>query len=256
MLITDLAAHVPVVVSDDASPCTSDPTLNVLRGMGNVTVVRHGANQGIARGLNDGLRAAVECGAEWLLTVDQDSRLVDGYLETLLAEIERRKRLGARIGAIGAERILDASGELTYPLSWPTHGPITEELIQTATMWRVDALAELGGFDESLGIDGVDAGACLGLRRLGYDIAVVEGTHVHHVIGAARMVNLLGRPVMVTGHAGERRSSMLRNRLRLFPAEFRQSPKHAFRTLRRVAVNHGLGIVSSSARRGMGSLPS
>jgi rhamnosyltransferase len=253
-LIAELATDISVVASDDASPCTSDTTLKELHDIRNVTVLRHDTNQGIARGLNDGLAAAIERGATWLLTVDQDSRLVDGYLDALLTEVKRREIQGARIGAIGAERILDAGGELTYPLTSSAYGPITEELIQTGTLWRVDALAEVGGFDESLGIDGVDAAACLALRALGYDIAVAEGTHIHHAIGSARTVRFLGRSVMVTGHSPERRSSMVRNRLRLFPAEFRQSPKHAFRTLRRVTVNHGLGLVSGSALKAISNL--
>ena len=41
---------------------------------------------------------------------------------------------------------------------------------------------------------------------------------------------------------------MVRNRLRLAPAEFAQSPKHALRTLRRVAVNTLLAITVEDDR--------
>ena len=41
---------------------------------------------------------------------------------------------------------------------------------------------------------------------------------------------------------------MVRNRLRLFPAEFAQSPVHALRTLRRVAVNTALAVTIEDDR--------
>jgi len=58
----------------------------------------------------------------------------------------------------------------------------------------------------------------------------------------------LGRTVMVTNHSPARRATMVRNRLALAPAEFRQSPKHAFRTLRRVTVNSVLGGITGEDR--------
>ena len=259
--IASLAAQVPVVVSDDASPCTSDQTLRDISAINEVTVIAHRDNRGIARGLNDGLRLAISRGAPWLLTVDQDSKLPANYVDRLFAESVRRESLGSRIGAIGAERIIDAGGELAYPVRTSPHGPVTEELIQTGTLWNVGALNQIGGFDESLGIDAVDAAACLGLRERGFEIAVASGLSLEHSIGSARTVRFVGRPVMVTGHSAERRASMVRNRLRLFPAEFRQSPIHALRTMRRVAVNQGFGLFLESNRwekakgsmRGLGS---
>jgi len=109
-------------------------------------------------------------------------------------------------------------------------------------MWAI------GGFDEGLGIDAVDAAACLALRQRGFVIGVVPGIRVEHRIGAGRTVRIAGRSVMVTGHSPQRRTSMVRNRLRLFPAEFRQSPRHALRTLRRVAVNQSLGLLIEGDR--------
>jgi len=230
-----------VVVADDGSPCTFDP---VLRSAAQAaSVVRNPRNHGIARGLNQGLSAAIEANAYWLLTIDQDSRMTPHYVESLLENASAREDKGAKIGAIGAELIADASGELRYPLRSTAHGPVTEELIQTGTLWKVDALVNIGGFDEGLAIDAVDAEACLGLREAGYTIAVAPGTMIDHRIGNATTVSMMGRNVMVTGHTPERRSSMLRNRLRLFPREFRQNPRHALRTIRRVTLNQTLGLV-------------
>lgn len=248
-LIDNLSPQVAtVVVSDDGSPCTFDSLLRLSSNRSKVTVIRHGSNAGIARGLNDGLTAAHGAGIPWLLTIDQDSDVSSDYVEGIVDQANRRLRAGARLGAIGALSIADAAGELTYPTRTTPHGPITEELIQTGTLWSVSALTEIGGFDESLGIDAVDAAACLRLRERGFSIAIAPGLSIRHSIGEARLVPFLGRKVMVTGHSPARRTSMMRNRLRLFPAEFRQSPRHAVRTIRRVVTNQALGLVLESDR--------
>jgi len=246
-LVAELSTEsVPIIVSDDASPCTSDPILVELRKTPNTTVIMHERNRGIARGLNDGLEHALACGARWLLTVDQDSKLPRTYLKSLLADAQRRISSGEKLGAIGARSIADASGDMHYPESGVDGFLTTEELIQTGTLWRVKALADFGGFDEVLGIDAVDAAGCLALRERGWVVGLHDSLQVGHRIGNARTVTIAGREVMITGHSPNRRATMFRNRLRLFPAEFNQSPRHAIRTVRRVVVNQVIGLILES----------
>ncbi len=234
-----------VVVADDASPCTVDRVLDELSEQG-VSVVRHEVNAGIARSLNAGLRIARVDGARWLLTVDQDSMLPGDYLARIMAAAETAVAvLGPHaVGAVGAGSIDDASGRLRYPVRWVDDLPLTDEVIQTGTLWSVDALLRIGGFDEQLAIDAVDAAACLRLREHGRAVALAPEVSLQHALGAGRQVRILGRDVLVSGHSPERRTRIVRNRLRLFPAEFRQSPVHAMRTLRRVAVNTALAVLA------------
>jgi len=239
---------VRVVVSDDASPCTSDRILCDLGRLRDVVVVRHKRNSGIGRALNEGLQSALDSGATWLLTVDQDSRLPDGYVADALNWMARNLTAADRYGALAAEVIEDASGVMRYPIREVEDHLRTEEVIQTGTFWNVTAFAEIGEFDETLGMDAVDAAACLALRRMGYAIGLIPGLVLEHSIGSSTQITLAGRPVMITGHSPERRASMLRNRLRLFPAEFAESPRHALRTIRRVLVNQGVGLMHEGER--------
>lgn len=248
-----VASGVPVVVSDDASPCTSDPVLAEVAAVPGVEVIRHDRNRGIARGLNEGLRATG--GARWLLTLDQDSQIDGDYVQAIAEFADSWDSIWtepARVGAVGAGHVRDASGELNYPITVIGVGDrsllCTEEVIQSGTLWSVPALTAVGGFDESLGIDAVDAAACLRLREAGYRVAIAPDLVVQHQLGDTRPVRIFGRTVLATGHSGERRATMMRNRLRLAPAEFRQSPKHALRTLRRVSVNAILGVTVENDR--------
>lgn len=231
--------RLPILVVDDGSDDTD--FVDACAGQG-ASVIKHETNQGIARSLNDGLAFAESIHATWLLTVDQDTVLPDGYVEALLAYAH------ARAGVIGAETIGDASGDLRYPAREVADHLVTDEVFQTGSLWRVDALSALGGFDESLGIDAVDAEACLKLREAGFAVVLARGVRLSHRYGSGHVVRLLGRSVVATGHSPARRETMVRNRLRLFPREFRQSPMHALRTLRRVGVNVLLGVTVEEDR--------
>jgi rhamnosyltransferase len=228
-----------VLVVDDGSADAS--YLKECAALG-ASVVRHDDNQGIARSLNDGLAFARTSGAAWLLTIDQDTVLSPGYVEALLAFAN------SRAGVIGAETIGDASGDLAYPAREVAGHLVTDEVFQTGSLWSVGALSRLGGFDESLGIDAVDAEACLKLREAGLSVVLARGVRLEHQYGSGHAVQLLGRSVVATGHSPARRETMVRNRLRLFPREFRQSPVHALRTLRRVGVNVVLGATVEDDR--------
>lgn len=243
-----IESDVPLVVADDASPCTAEPVLREIAGRG-VAVIRHTHNAGIARSLNAGLRSARAAGATWLLTVDQDSVLPEGYVAGLQRAIaEATARLGPRVGAVAAARVDDDSGAFGYPARMVAGVATTPEVIQTGTAWRVDALEAVGGFDESFGIDAVDAAACVRLRASGRVIVIAPELSIRHRVGHARAIRFLGRTVLATGHAPHRRMTMVRNRLRLAPEEFAQSPRHAMRTLRRLAVNILLAVTVEDDR--------
>jgi rhamnosyltransferase len=249
-LVRDLLARdLPLLVADDASPCTADPVLRSVSEAG-ATVTRHRRNAGIARSLNDGLRFAADIGATWLLTVDQDSTLAPDHVDPLLrAAADAAATLGAdRVGAVAAGAIDDASGEIGYPVTWRHGVATTEEVIQTGTLWAVDPLLAVGGFDERLGIDAVDAAACLSLRSAGLHVVLAPEVRITHRIGGGRQVRVLGRDVLASGHSPERRMTIVRNRLRLFPGEFAQSPTHALRTVRRVAVQTTLAVTVEDDR--------
>jgi rhamnosyltransferase len=213
-------------------------------------MLRHHVNEGIGRGLNYGLAFAQECGADWMLTVDQDSRLPHGYVEHLAGVADDVLSAGVRVGVMGALHIDDASGDFTYPTELSNDAlqpyPETEELIASGSLWNVAALVSIGGFDSTLGMDAVDSAACLSLREAGYRVIALPGITFEHRIGAGDRAQILGRSVLRTGHSRQRRQSILANRLRLFPREWRQSPRHAIRTVRRAGVNVILGRPSNS----------
>ena len=236
-----------VVVVDDASPCTFDHELSEVLRQPGVVGRRFTHNAGIARSLNAGLAEAIVQGSRWLLTLDQDSRISATYVQDLLDDLQRAEAVGLRVGVIAPQSIKDRRGTIEYPVSRKRGWPVTEELLQSGALWSVGLLEEVGGFDEGLAMDGVDAAACLSIRERGYDVVLSPRAQLQHEWGDAQYLSLLGRTVVATGHSSTRRANIVRNRLRLFPREFRQSPKHALRTLRRVAISNLLAVSTHRA---------
>lgn len=245
-LLSDFSPRVSVLISDDASPCSADPVLRDLARIPRVRVLRHPRNAGIARGLNDGFTAAVAADATWLLTLDQDSRIEPVTLSALIATATRLFAAQPPLGVLAPGQIDEAAGTLAIPGTRRADG-LTDarEVMQSGALWSVSALRAIGGFDETLGMDGVDAGASLSLREAGYLVLADPALHIDHQIGdpsRSRTVRILGHASSHTAHGPSRRRSMIRARLRLFPREWRQSPGNALRTLRRVAVGAGLAV--------------
>lgn len=240
-LIRNLAISGPVVVSDDASPCTFDSRLSRIAKIPNVTLLRNSHNRGIGRALNHGLKFARHNALPWLLTIDQDSRVDEHYSANMVDFANLLLASGVRVGALGAGRVLDASGPLHYSTRKVRISglelTVTEEVVQSGSLWSTTALTNVGGFDESLGMDAVDAAGCLALREANFVVALNPATTLNHQIEGAQQIRLLGRAVMITGHSAHRRCSIVRNRIQLFPREFSQSPVHSLRTLRRSIVN-------------------
>ena len=232
------------IASDDASPATFD---DVLR-RSPVPVVRHEVNRGIARSLNVGLSAAQERNAGWLLTVDQDSQLPPDYANRLLATARAAQQSGLPVGVVAAETVSVSGTELRYPVREEAGHLVTAEVFQSGALWNVAALTQIGGFDETFGIDAVDAAACLRLRERGWRVVLAPELSFDHDYGSSRAVRVLGRTVMSTGHSPARRAGMIRNRLRLLPSEARQDPVQAWRSLRRVTMNTALALTTENDR--------
>ena len=236
-LIEQLTRNYPTLIVDDRSPCTSDLALARARERG-ARVLRMPDRSGIARSLNLGLKFAHEFGASWLLTVDQDTTISGHHFEDALSFLNSDVGQHLRIGALGAARIHVDGHEIDL-INDPREGASdVPELIQSGSLWNVQAMTSLGGFSDTLGMDGVDAEACLRMRESGYRVMALHRLEIFHEIGNTRVRRILGRDVHVTHHSRTRLNAMVANRLRLFPRELRQSPTHALRTMRRVVTNY------------------
>ena len=209
----------PVFAVDDGSP---DPAVRdvldalVARG---VTVLVNHRNAGIARALNVGIsRALREVRPEWILTMDQDSELGEGYLDAAQTSLAAA-RTADRVGMLCAEWI----GQMHAPIIRNRDGiDEVREPIQSGMLMRASMIQLVGLFDESLFIDAVDTDFVARARLQGWVAAPIVDGRLRHSLGETVPITVGGRDLIVRGkkrhviyHAPFRSYYMSRNQFRL-----------------------------------------
>jgi len=175
----------------------------------NLFYVNNNGNKGIAQALNLGARLAIKNGANWLLTMDQDSRFIGDSVKKLIEVIEN---LGNEAIGIVAPLHRVTNGQLQMQNS------IVEELtvMTSGNLVNLPAYQKVGGFREDYFIDYVDHEYCLRLRKNGFKILVVTSSILEHNLGTIRVYDFFGKKVEVTNHSSLRRYYITRNRLDVF----------------------------------------
>lgn len=84
-------------------------------------------------------------------------------------------------------------------------------VINSMTVWRLQALRQIGAFHEGLAIDHVDTEYCLRARQAGLSLYVNGAFEFAHAIGERRKYRLLGVQLQAGGHSPRRRHMIARN---------------------------------------------
>lgn len=132
-------------------------------------------NKGIAAALNAGMRAAVENGAEWTLSLDQDTMVADNLLE----EYKKNTSL-SDVGALCPAIEKRGEGIIGHP------GKKPEEVKKCPTSGffiSTDAWNRVGEYDEWMFIDYVDYDIETRLRKIGFRIYRVNTTKIIQELG-------------------------------------------------------------------------
>jgi len=159
-----------------------------------VAVRRLGQNYGFAAANN---RALQECDTDWVALLNPDAYPEPDWLERLLAAAQAQPEVaafGSRQMAHGTTDTLDGIGDVYHlsGLAWRNgYGRsqracdgLAQRIFSPcagAALYRLDALREVGGFDEDFFcyLEDVDLG--FRLRLAGYEAAYVPDAVVHHV---------------------------------------------------------------------------
>lgn len=162
--------------------------------------VDNNGNQGIAHALNVGARLAIEIGADWLLTMDQDT----SFSENDLIKIQ--------------EELLAVDITNTAIVS-PSHylgddiKPFYNEIVMTSgNLINLHLFGKIGEFDENLFIDSVDTEYCLRIYSMRYKIKRIPSVILNHNLGDIKEYKILGVKFKPTNHNPIRRYYITRNR--------------------------------------------
>ena len=192
-----------IVLVDNASNNFSDIEL-MIEQKEKVSLIANSQNRGIAAALNQLLSYAVHKGAEWLLSLDQDSVVPAEYVKKMMAG-----GVDPSV-ALLAPNILDRNDGGRVLLSGTGVVKI-KECITSGTMMNIHACKKIGYFDEKMFIDYVDFEYCYRVKQFGYDIVRNNDVVLLHQLGNGRVASFLGKSFMVTNHSAIRHYYIVRN---------------------------------------------
>ncbi|MCX2982538.1 glycosyltransferase [Halieaceae bacterium IMCC14734] len=137
-------------------------------------------NQGLGVALNQGCQLALDAGYEWVVTLDQDSRLEVDFVPMMIAAWSRSSVCPVLLGcnyfsvSRGLHKITADSAAAPIPVA---------TVITSGTLMHLDSWRSLGGFREEFFIDGIDHEICLRARNAGCLVALYPGSMMRHSIG-------------------------------------------------------------------------
>lgn len=171
-----------------------------------VTVLRSGANLGLAGGLNAGV-AALPAEAEAVLFLDQDSVLPDDLVPALAALLESDGRIG-----IAAPTPWDPEHDAGYDNVAALRAEVSDrtDVITSGMLVRRAALEQAGRFREEFFVDFVDIDFCLRARRAGWRIVQDQRLRLPHSLGDRREHRLGPLRLLVVHHPTWRQYWILR----------------------------------------------
>lgn len=229
--------HIHIV--DNASTKLSLQVLQQLAAMPDISVSLLPKNMGIGYALNRGVERAHEAGAQWVLSMDQDSTADKGLLQAYAKALNHAPEL-----------VCLAPNILNHGLGKKKRDADLDFAITSGNLVKINLLNHIGGFDEDLFIDGVDIDLSLRIRLTGAHIRRIEAAVLYHELGRKHLAKgMLAK--FYTVHSPLRRYYMYRNHLLLLRRHALRFPLFmikatVFQCLHLVAVVRYEGINGAS----------
>ena len=194
---------VPLILVDNGSSNIAD-----IRTLADGAIlIENPSNLGIAAALNQLCHKAQALGCEWIVTLDQDSVIQPGMLEAFSHHTSQRD-LAIICPRIEDRRLGRQHTQSTSGTEHVTHA------ITAGNMVRLKAWKAVGGFTESLFIDGVDFDFCLKLREGGWQILRDNSVCLVQEMGHGRRIALpFHHQMSVLNHSPQRLYYIVRNYL-------------------------------------------
>ena len=200
----------------------------------NAVYLSHRNERGIAGALNIGCQEALRLGADWVLTMDQDSRWDQSTLPEYIAEAEQYEHFD-QVGIFSPFHDCDGTPEKHKKIGRFQEMKI---IMCSGNLLRLKAWQEAGGFKEKFFIDCVDDEISCHLRRLGWTIIRANNILLTHRLGnGVTIVKVIHHPY--TAHPAWRYYYRGRNMLymaQLYPEMARYYRGHAVKEMKRLLL--------------------
>jgi rhamnosyltransferase len=222
-----------VVVDDSSTSPAARVIFDQLQRMG-IPVLQQPSNSGIAAALNRGIDELLT-EPEFILTFDQDSLPVEGYVSNALSTYQKATDSGLMVGFICPESF---SGHKVPTQGLSNGFPEAFDPMQSGFVVPASTFAEIGNFDAGFFIDCVDSEFTARARAAGYHVLAGRGCEVGHRLGARIPAKVWGRPLRLRGvelsfnyYSPFRMYYIMRNGTTLVRKYWRTNPKWIMRRM-------------------------
>ncbi|MDD7792751.1 glycosyltransferase family 2 protein [Clostridium sp. 'White wine YQ'] len=203
-----------LLIVDNGSDIRTKKSLEALESLEGVRIKFLTRNMGIAYAINTAFKYAEENGFEWVLTLDQDSKIFDDMIENMLKTYEMisddvRDKVAILAPKYYEEKFYDKDNLNSSEEGYST--VLTE--ITSGNLVKINLLKEIGYLREDFFIDYVDHEFCLRINREGYKVLKIENALMLHNLGN-KSENIIGKYKLTSSnHSPIRRYYMTRNRM-------------------------------------------
>lgn len=218
------------VIAIDNSEDNLNRELELKKRSDKIDYLKNDSNLGIARALNQGVEFARKMGAEWLLTMDQDSRFEPGSVEALVQQIGRQNE------RVGIYTPVHVNKDVVPDLSLPELS-IIKKTMTSGNLVRMKVFDQIGLFEEKLFIDYVDHDFNFRLLRANYSIIRCNRSLLKHALGNIKRYGNQLVHMKTTNHSALRRYYITRNRLYVICNNFGYAPKFFFKELQQMLMD-------------------
>ena len=190
-----------IVVVDNGSTDGSEEAIKA--AFSDVTFIQTGENLGYAEGNNVGIRHAMECGADFIFILNNDTITDANVVTALVAQAEKNPNaaiLGPKIYFYERPDIINsAGGHIDYDTLVRGHigygvkddGTVyasvaaVEWVTGCAMLLRLSVLREVGLFDSNFFLVCEELDLCTRIRKRGFEILFVPEAKLWHKVSAA-----------------------------------------------------------------------
>lgn len=220
-------AGVDLLIVDNGSETMGRSIVEQYTTIHGIGTILNSANMGIAYALNQGVSYASEHGYQWILTLDQDSLVTPGMIETLLNVYEsldaKEKEITAGLFAVPIEKSIAHSGDFRSETDNMNYAKVKVG-ITSGNLLRTEIFAKVGLFDEKLFIDYVDHDFYLRLASAGYQLLECEGAKLIHQRGNYTQRKFIGKLIETSNHSALRKYYITRNRMYMWKTYGKSHP--------------------------------
>lgn len=189
----------------DNSEIENTNYVEYFKSLPDLCLVSNKKNLGMATALNNAAQLAIKENYNFLLTMDQDSKISDDLVKQMLTEFDRDEKIG--LLAPYVIHVENPNEPSFYGLQEITVA------MTSGCMIRLSVYEKTGGFLEKFFIDYVDNEFCLRIHLAGYKVMQLNSVFLYHRLGSTEARKFFFTTVFPTNHSPLRWYYRTRNRL-------------------------------------------